>query len=434
MSVEENESIEKADGTEATAPPDEPSVFGVEPPHGSFYFARDLVAARKQRNRRAGGVVRDYFRICWNKRRLINPEHYFKFRLYECESDLAKRMHDYIDPVDRRALNVAINRFAQADGIFSQKLYFEALLRRFGVATTRTLGVVVRPGNSFEGSIGTTDELAAMLGKARFPIFGKPINGSLSRGVVVIEAYDGVSGSLRLHGGADVAATSFLAQVQKEFGEYGYLLQEKLEPHASMRSICGDAIGSVRMVTLSEEGETRPLYALWKIPSIGAVADNFWRSGNVVAHLDVDTGRVLACQLGSGTQGRPIERHPETGEPLVGFTLPHWQATRALAIEGASVFYSVGVIGWDIAVTNEGPVLIEGNNNPDHGMLQTAADRGLYSTEAGQALAAARRRGDARLVERNRETKANRRALLRARRMQTLGQGFKTRGIDGDAT
>jgi Sugar-transfer associated ATP-grasp len=46
---------------------------------------------------------------------------------------------------------------------------------------------------------------------------------------------------------------------------------------------------------------------------------------------------------------------------LENFRVPMWEAVCELAKKAASAFWPVGAVGWDIAVTREGPVLVEGN-------------------------------------------------------------------------
>jgi hypothetical protein len=48
-------------------------------------------------------------------------------------------------------------------------------------------------------------------------------------------------------------------------------------------------------------------------------------------------------------------------ERIVDFKLPHWQEARKLAERAARLFLPLRTIGWDVALTEEGPLLLEGN-------------------------------------------------------------------------
>ena len=74
--------------------------------------------------------------------------------------------------------------------------------------------------------------------------------------------------------------------------------------------------------------------------------------------------------------GGRTDRHPDTGVVFSEFTVPHYQEAVEMAFRAHRLFYRVRSIGWDIAITEEGPVFIEGNDNWE---LQTfqAFDGGL---------------------------------------------------------
>ena len=58
--------------------------------------------------------------------------------------------------------------------------------------------------------------------------------------------------------------------------------------------------------------------------------------------------------------------------PLVGYQLPMVPEAIAMAKEAAQVFPQVGHVGWDMAVTPDGPAIIEGNNFPGTDLCQLA--------------------------------------------------------------
>ena len=58
------------------------------------------------------------------------------------------------------------------------------------------------------------------------------------------------------------------------------------------------------------------------------------------------------------------EVHPYTGTPIVGFTFPFGRRSLELCLRAAHVVPQVGYVGWDVCVTENGPVLIEGNKCP----------------------------------------------------------------------
>jgi hypothetical protein len=93
--------------------------------------------------------------------------------------------------------------------------------------------------------------------------------------------------------------------------------------------------------------------------------------------------------LDSGTLGRGRTRSdrgdtsviPGTDTPFTGFELPDWPAVKDLALRAAAAFPWARAIGWDIGITDSGPVLIEGNERWSPSLIQMPAPAGLMRGE-----------------------------------------------------
>jgi hypothetical protein len=116
-------------------------------------------------------------------------------------------------------------------------------------------------------------------------------------------------------------------------------------------------------------------------------ADNFWRNGNMLAAVDTTTGTVTRVIRGTGPLQEEIVVHPDTGAVLVGAKVPCWREALELARATARDLPHVPLIGWDIAVTRRGPVLVEANNTPDFRLVEMAERRGAYDEELKEFLA-----------------------------------------------
>jgi hypothetical protein len=85
---------------------------------------------------------------------------------------------------------------------------------------------------------------------------------------------------------------------------------------------------------------------------------------------------------------------PGTAKRFVGFQLPQWDQIKKLALGAAMVFPWARAIGSDIAITDQGPVFIEGNAHWSTSLLQIPAPHGLMTGELKaltDALASARK-------------------------------------------
>ena len=113
------------------------------------------------------------------------------------------------------------------------------------------------------------------------------------------------------------------------------------------------------------DSQARILFACAKIVNSTLASDNFdyGVSGNLLGDVRLDTGtlsRVVGRHAsGFGLQDYP--EHPTTGVPCEGFALPGWDEACRIALTAARKFLPLRTIGWDIALTGNGPVVIEGN-------------------------------------------------------------------------
>jgi hypothetical protein len=115
-------------------------------------------------------------------------------------------------------------------------------------------------------------------------------------------------------------------------------------------------------------------------------ADNFWRDGNMLAAANKETGAVTRVIRGTGPMQEEITQHPDTGATLLGARVPCWQEALELALATARILPQVPLIGWDIAVTGRGPVLVEANNSPDFRLVEMCERRGAFDDELKEFL------------------------------------------------
>jgi hypothetical protein len=144
------------------------------------------------------------------------------------------------------------------------------------------------------------------------------------------------------------------------------IVQGRLKNHPALAALSGtDALQCTRIVTIvTRAGKVEILYAFQKLIAAGNHVDDFvGAEGNVLTCIDPAAGKLATAFIKSGE--RPsyttCEAHPLTGRQLAGFELPHWEGACALVRRAATRFLPLRAIGWDVALTSEGPVLVEGN-------------------------------------------------------------------------
>src|SRR6185369_12906584 len=81
-----------------------------------------------------------------------------------------------------------------------------------------------------------------------------------------------------------------------------------------------------------------------------------------------------------------ITRHPDTHAQITGTILPMWEAALSLALRAHRSFADRALVGWDIALTADGPVIVEGNGAPDLDIVQRFYRRGLMDGSFAKSL------------------------------------------------
>lgn len=156
------------------------------------------------------------------------------------------------------------------------------------------------------------------------------------------------------------------------------MVESLIEQHPDLQALSPSGVNTVRIFTLLDrQGEYHVLGCRLRI-SINSPVDNL-AAGNVAAPIDEETGGICGPGVYSDITREPERVHPVTGVAIVGFQIPFWQETLEL-VKRASLKHSQNrSVGWDVAVTAEGPELIEGNHDWCKLVWQLPVQRGLKS-------------------------------------------------------
>ncbi len=276
-----------------------------------------------------------------------------------------------------RDICVTVNYRHDWLGMLTNKVAALSYLAAYGFATIKieaVYGPDIRTGGAI---LPDREALKAFLARAElYPLFGKPTEGFQSLGTIGLKALAGDGQGIEKSGGGAVSIDAFVEDIAAHY-DAGYVFQPMLPPHERIAALCGPKLACVRLITgLTSEGP-KVLRGCWKIPAGENVADNYWRTGNLLASLDLASGTVLRAVSGSGLDLVERRTHPDSGAALVGFEHPEWAGMVALALAGARLMRHVPLIGWDLACTSRGPVIVEMNEAPDFFLPQLADGRGM---------------------------------------------------------
>lgn len=177
----------------------------------------------------------------------------------------------------------------------------------------------------------------------------KPLDGNGGIGIKVFDVTD------------DVIEETYDEIVKLQRG----VVEAFVVQHPEMSRITPSSVNTLRVVCLSTDTTSEVAYVALRIGSGKSFVDNF-TDGGMVAGVDLETGTVVTN--GFTVDGVSNAAHPETGTVFKGFKIPYFkEALEMVESAGRKV---VGYTGWDVAITENGPVLIEANIMPGNRILQ----------------------------------------------------------------
>lgn len=182
-------------------------------------------------------------------------------------------------------------------------------------------------------------------------LVAKPLDGTCGRGVEFIE----ISDKSRIAGLYDM-----LMQGQQ------YLVEEYIVQHPDISRVYALSVNTLRLVTIRNHDEIHLVFSSMRIGN-GKKVDNL-NSGGMAVIVDMETGRISSP--GADKDGKAYYKHPMTGEDLIGVQIPLYQESVEMVKQAARTIPELGYIGWDVAVTEKGPMIIEANHFPGHDIYQ----------------------------------------------------------------
>lgn len=210
----------------------------------------------------------------------------------------------------------------------------------------------------------------------------KPSTGSYSESVNV---YSRSGDGFRDFAGCFYQAQDIIDWMANDPHYDCFVLQARLQNHPELvRLSATQALQTVRVISfIDTTGNCRILHAHFKPITGPHLSDTFLEGliGNVEAPVFLANGRLESANriagTGAGVMDVPI--HPLTGLTFTGFQLPLWQEACRLVVDTAPKFLPLRSIGWDVALTPLGPVILEGNSLWDppnqHGCIPMLYDQ-----------------------------------------------------------
>ncbi|WP_394749710.1 sugar-transfer associated ATP-grasp domain-containing protein [Spongiimicrobium salis] len=281
------------------------------------------------------------------------PFYYFAKYLYKKNISNYK---DFLSSSETRHIIKAFSPEKKIAAILDNKLDFAAHATRHKISTPKTYGYNI--GDQFfindkKHTVKDQLELVSFFEKLfqiqqDDAIFIKPMSGGQGRDCHILRK-DSITKKLEGFG--------------PQLFTKPFIFQKIIAQHEKINAINPNSINTLRIDSyINTQGEPELLSAFMRFGIAGSIQDNASTGGFCVPiSLEKGTLGPYGEQL-MKYGGEVFTQHPNTGYLLNGFEIPFFQEACALVKKGCLAF-NCRILGWDIAVTPNGPIVIEANHN-----------------------------------------------------------------------
>lgn len=154
----------------------------------------------------------------------------------------------------------------------------------------------------------------------------------------------------------------------------GVLLEERIQQVQEMADFHPKSVNTIRMSVIRMDDHVEVFEPFMRLGRGDAVVDNAGQGG-LIAAIDPASGEVFAC---GDEHGHHYEVHPDSGKRIIGFKIPRWREACELGARLAQVIPTTRYIGWDLALTEKGWDIVEGNEMAQF-LVQLVTGRGIRS-------------------------------------------------------
>ena len=143
------------------------------------------------------------------------------------------------------------------------------------------------------------------------------------------------------------------------------IAEEFIEQHQMLNDIFSEVVNTLRIITLKKNGDFIIIKGTLKVGQYSNIYVDNVAKGGIGININLKTG-ILGRGYTSYKHGFiEYKYHPKSNYKFYGKSIPYIDQVKDLAISAHRYFPRFKIIGWDIAITETGPTIVEGNIHPN---------------------------------------------------------------------
>lgn len=316
----------------------------------------ELKQTVKEGNKSVLGVVLDYLSL--RKRKWLLWNEYYNYELDRQSSEFRK---NFLGAIEQGVYLELLNPFKYY--ILARNKYLTHLVLEKENIPMPELYCYYNPerGVTSDGNVSNDlfSTIQVLKAKNVKKCVVKETEGSHGESVFAVNGiiYEGDDALMEIVGGRTVRLSTILRQ-------YPLLFEQRIIQTKQLSDFNPTSVNTIRFMTvLFPNGEVEIIGTFIKIGRAGSFVDNAGKGGNVDAGIDSDTGEVYgAIEFNGFRKSLSIDSHPDTGCALNGVVLDNWNFICRKLKSFQQKIPFLKAVGWDVALTDNGPVIIEIND------------------------------------------------------------------------
>ncbi len=265
--------------------------------------------------------------------------------------------------------------------LFTDKLIFDTLVSAFGLASPELQACFGDSEIASARTLHSSDDIVEFLtGPAEYPIFCKPRFGSRGIGAMHIAGVSDDKSTLMLGDSTTVDLLATVDQIAKKYSD-GYMFQSAVSQRDDLSKVFGKAPAVFRVTTIkAPKKSAEVLYIVIRVAkpdSMGVIASS---EEQYNAEVDQRSGRLVSDfwstdYFFSDGFRQQTDLNIKREEICISGIELMCDAARRMHDH----FSAVSILGFDILMSDRGPVVLEGNYRPYTTIIQRLRDTGILS-------------------------------------------------------
>lgn len=247
------------------------------------------------------------------------------------------------------------------DVITKDKFYFNTILVGNNLPCLKNEGLIVHGNLIIAGKTYPVSELSKLF---KEDIILKNIALEAGEGVIVMPYKNSMHW---------LDQVGFLESIENgTLKNYIWVVQKRYSSHPAIQKINSSALNTTRIVTVLGKNNLPKYLGGFQAFATNKATTDSWSHGSVYVGIDIEN----ECLTGDGIlsvhdkRGAIVSSHPDSGITFQNYPIPYLKEAVDLCIQAHQLLYFNYIIGWDIAITENGPLIVEANEKPGMNVVQ----------------------------------------------------------------